>query len=338
MSKKKKTEKQKDFAKAKLRVGKSKAKPDNHTDTSFVARAISLPHQSIAPRSDQDAEKNFVHQLSLTKHHSSTTRKEVLKSLQQNLPSNPSLYKPLLTSIMPLVHDSSQLVREELAVLLKKCAESQPGLLDLHITAVILFVHSAMSHIQPEVRASSTRFLDIVLQHAPEALSRSYFVKTLRSFFTIMAWNLRDDKTSVSLAVTTSSSLGGASKRARVGHVAVLQHFLQSTLFHSAPESPPVAVSYIHPQTSRYLLPVVSHPYALLKLFAPETPKSDDMYALATLESMATDDLDTRRKIVGDIFLEQLVKNLGNLVKEGGDIGRESRSCLALLEKLAAES
>lgn len=331
---KKKTEKQKDFVKPKLRVGKTKAKPDNHTDTSFVAKSISLPNQSIAQKSDKNDEKDFLHQLSLTKHHSSTTRKEVLKSILLQLPSNPSLYKQILSSIMPLVHDSSQQVREEVASLLQKCAETQSGLLDLHITSVILFVHSAMSHIQPDIRSSSTKFLDIVLQHALEAVARSYFVKTLRSFFTIMSWNLRDDKKSLSLAVTTSSSIGGTSKKARVGHLAVLLRFLESTLFQKTAETTLVPINYIHPQTSHYMLPTNPHPYASLKLFTQETPQADDMFSLASLESLATDNLDTRRKIVHDVFQEPLRKNLTNLVKEGGEVGREAKSCLGVLDRL----
>lgn len=49
-SKRKKAEKQKDFVKAKLRVGKTAAKPDNHTDTSFIAKSISIPNQTINKR------------------------------------------------------------------------------------------------------------------------------------------------------------------------------------------------------------------------------------------------------------------------------------------------
>lgn len=337
MAKKKKTEKQKDFVKPKLRVGKTKARPDNHTDTSFVAKSISLPNQSIAQKSnknDKNDEKEFLHQLSLTKHHSSTTRKKVLKAILLQLPSNPSLYKQILTSIMPLVHDSSQQVREEVASLLQKCAETQSGLLHLHITSVILFVHSAMSHIQPDIRSSSTKFLDIVLQHALDAVARSYFVKTLRSFFTIMAWNLRDDKKSLSLAVTTSSSIGGTSKKARVGHLAVLLRFLESTLFQKSAESALAPTNYIHPQTSHYIMPTNPHPFASLKLFTQKAPQADDMFSLASLESLATDDLDTRRKIVHDVFQEPLRKNLTNLVKEGGEVGREAKSCLGVLDRL----
>lgn len=54
-SKRKRKEKQKDFAKAKLKVGKTAQKPDNYTDTSFKSKTISLPNQSIASSSNYGA-------------------------------------------------------------------------------------------------------------------------------------------------------------------------------------------------------------------------------------------------------------------------------------------
>lgn len=42
-STRKKKEKQKDFKKPKLKVGKAKAKPANFTDTSFKSKCESLP-------------------------------------------------------------------------------------------------------------------------------------------------------------------------------------------------------------------------------------------------------------------------------------------------------
>lgn len=148
-SKRKKAEKQKDFTKAKLKVGKTAAKADNHTDTSFTAKTISLPNQSLNKKQATSAlstskreEVDLTHQLSLTKHHSSDTRKEILNQIQQHLPSNPSLYKQILTSIIPLILDQSQKVRNALMALFSACAKKQPGLLDLHLRSIILFIHS----------------------------------------------------------------------------------------------------------------------------------------------------------------------------------------------------
>lgn len=47
-STKKKKEKKKDFQKPKLRVGKTKAKPANFTDTSFKSKGTSIPQSAAA--------------------------------------------------------------------------------------------------------------------------------------------------------------------------------------------------------------------------------------------------------------------------------------------------
>ena len=146
-SKRKRKEKQKDFAKAKLKVGKTAQKPDNYTDTSFKSKTISLPNQSIASSSNYGASSGasrsllstgpslavLTHQLSLTKHHSSNTRKEVLNYLQTHLPENPSYYKNIMTSILPLILDEDKEVRKALISLLSAIFAKQPGLIDLHL-------------------------------------------------------------------------------------------------------------------------------------------------------------------------------------------------------------
>lgn len=164
MSKRKKTEKQKDFAKKKLKVGKTAAKADNHTDTSFTAKTISLPNQSLnkknAPVKSSSLSNNtnvtkladvdLTHHLSLLKHHSLTTRKEVLTYIETHLPTNsPSTYKQIIQSCVPLISDESLSTRLLLVQLFNACAKARPGLLDLHIKTLILFIHSAMTNIQP---------------------------------------------------------------------------------------------------------------------------------------------------------------------------------------------
>ncbi|OJT03033.1 hypothetical protein TRAPUB_6376 [Trametes pubescens] len=54
-STKKKKDKAADFSKAKLKLGKGKQEANNVIDTSFKARSIALPSQSIATDRDTDA-------------------------------------------------------------------------------------------------------------------------------------------------------------------------------------------------------------------------------------------------------------------------------------------
>ncbi|KAG7662684.1 IPI1 [[Candida] subhashii] len=355
-SKRKRQEKAKDFVKTKLRVGKTAAKPDNYTDTSFVAKTISLPNQSISTRStttktatttNKSQDVDLSHHLSLTKHHSSTTRKEVLNYIENHLPSNPSSYKQILTSTIPLILDESAKVRTALMSLLSASAKKQPGLLDLHIRSIILFINSAMTHIQPDIRHSSTKFLDILIEHAGESLTKGYFIKIIRSYFTLMAWNLIEDKKSNSIAISANTaSLGGGTKKARIGHLEVLKKFLKVSLFamDNSEEHDMEGLISVHPQSYRYILQSMGTPqaYASLKLFVKELPKrhderggsSDDSFTIKDLDSISAEDLETRKKVMVDVFMNQMIKHLKGLIKEGGEVGREANSCLSLLEEL----
>lgn len=351
-SKRKKAEKAKDFKKKKLKVGKTAARADNHTDTSFKSKLISLPNQSLNKKQPKDAkelqEVDLSHHLSLTKHHSNITRREVLAYIEQNLPTNPTMYKSILTLTIPMIHDQSKSTRAALVSLLKKCAEKQPGLLDLHVRSVVLFIHSAMTHIVPDIRNNSSAFLQILLTYAPNSLVKSYFIKTIKSYFNLLSWTLNDDKKAVSLAISTSSEIGGTSKKARITHVAVLKEFLQKSLFTEETEISNIDMITIHPQTSKYLIPQnTPQPYEPLNLFvSTQKPREEDSvknmkevddgsFSIKDLDTLSAEDLDTRRKVMKDVFLEPLLKNLNAFIKEGGELGKESHGCVKLLNKLA---
>lgn len=359
-SKRKKAEKKKDFVKKKLKVGKTAAKPDNHTDTSFVSKTISLPNQTLNKKTvnggtEHKEEVDLTHHLSLTRHHSSQTRKEVLNYIEQHLPSNPSLYKQILTSVTPLVLDESQSVRKCLVSLLTACAKNQSGLLDLHIKSLILFIHSAMTHIKPDVRNSSSSFLSVLVSNAPNSLARSYFIKTMKSYFALMSWALTDDKKSLSMAISTSSSIGGSTKNARIGHLKILRDFLKICIFPHKDENinelDPNQICQTHPLSYKYLVPDTTQPYTSLKLFVHEMAQlkstgddekdsrgsGDGSFTINDLNTISAEDLDTRRKVMHDVFLKPLMKNLNNMIKEGGEVGRESNSCLAILNEFQQE-
>ncbi|MCP8718727.1 MAG: IPI1/TEX10 family protein [Asgard group archaeon] len=357
-SKRKKKEKQKDFVKAKLKVGKTAQKPDNYTDTSFKAKTISLPNQSIASNvkskssgssgtstsssgSDKVSLAALNHQLSLTKHHSPNTRKEVLLYLQTHLPANPSYYKNIMTSILPLILDEDKDVRKALMELISAIAAKQPGLIDLHLRSMILFILSAMSHIVPNIRTTSTHFLKIVVENSHGNLLNSYFVKVMRNYFVLMGWSLNEQDSALkSVAITNLSlnAMNAGSKIARVGHLQNLNKFLLKSLqYDDGKDSGELQMEVsIHPQSYRYLLNNTIQPYQPLKLFVNEF-KSDlhntDGISMLDLNSISTEDLDTRKKIMNDVFKPLLIKNLNAFVKEGGDIGREANNCISIINE-----
>ncbi|KAF3987385.1 hypothetical protein FT663_04480 [Candidozyma haemuli var. vulneris] len=350
-SKRKKQEKKKDFQKAKLKVGKTAKKPDNYTDTSFTAKAISLPNQSVTKKTTTSSGPvDLSHHISLTKHHSAQTRKEVLGFIENHLPSNPSLYKQIITATVPLITDSNQGVRSALISLIRACANKQSGLLELHMRAIVLFLNSAMTHIQPDIRASSTSLLAVLVDLAPEPLVKGYFVKIMKSYFSLMSWPLTGDRKAVSLAVNSNGSLGGG-KKSRAQHIKVLAQFLDAALSDEAVKKSAFLTDWSdvilpHPSTPNLLLPQTPQAFAHYKFFVDELPSStsasvsknteDGVYSLREAESMSTNDIQTRQKIMNDVFAEGVLKNLQNAVKEGGEIGAEANGCIATIEKLKA--
>lgn len=338
-SKRKQKEKQKDFKKAKLKVGKTAKKPDNYTDTSFKAKTISLPGQSI---SIVHGSKDFTHQLSLLKHHSSTTRKEVVINITQNLPSNPAAYKLIISAAVPLILDESKLVRTEVMNLLKEIGRKQPGLLDLHKRSIVLFIISAMTHIQPDIRNTSTKFLATLLEYSDLKL---YFVKILKNFFILMSWSLLDDNKSKGVSITTNSTilLGPNTKKARIDHLRVLVQFLKKNLLDDSEQGlvdADFSRIYTHPQTYKYLIPTTPQAFLALNLFGREI-KSDlsatGSIAIQNLDTMTTEDIETRLNIMNDIFKDRMILNLKGLCKEGGEVGREASTCIDILEGISVK-
>lgn len=375
-SKRKKKEKAKDFVKQKLKVGKTAAKPDNHTDTSFKAKRIHIATQSISTRglsastsapsknadgnletrsvvssASNEAEINRL--LLLVKHHSANTRKEVLLQLIPLLPSNPTPYRAIMTSLIPMMLDQTLDVRKTLVQVFQSVATRQKGILDLHIRSYVLFVHSAMTHIMPEIRSTSTLFLEVVVENAPMSLARSHFIKTMQLFFSLMSWNLNPSAKG-SLAVSTSSAIGGVTKRARAVHIRVLTKFLSASLFPEALDQAKNETQCftIHPQTIRYIMPITTQPYSALKLFVKDVKRSsetdsesangaaatkkldDGKFTILDLNTLSSEDYDTRRKIIVDIFLNPMTKGLDLLIKEGGEVGKEAKACLAVLDRI----
>lgn len=350
-SKRKRQEKKKDFQKAKLKVGKTAKKPDNFTDTSFTAKSISLPNQSVSKKTSSGP-VDLSHQISLTKHHSSQTRKEVLGFIENHLPSNPSLYKQIITATIPLITDLSPGVRLALVSLLKACANKQSGLLELHMRSIVLFLNSAMTHIQPDIRASSTSLLEILVDLAPEPLVKGYFVKVLKSYYALLSWPLTGDRKAVSLAVNSNGSLGGG-KKSRAQHIRILRKFLNAALDEDAAKKSVLSIDWSqvnvpHHTTPNFMIPQIPQAFSSFKFFVDELPSStskaasentkEGEYSLREAETMSTEDIHTRQKIMKDVFLNSILKNLANASKEGGEVGIEANGCIETINALKNSS
>lgn len=319
--------------KAKLKVGKTKAKPTNYTDTSFVAKSISLPTQSLSR--NEDADVDLIKRLSLLKHHASQTRKETLIFIEQHLPENPALYKQIITAIVPLIIDQSLSVRTALVSLLTEIGKRHPNLIELHTRSIILFVHSAMTHITPAIRSDSVRFLNLLIAYGPNALIKSSWVKTLKSFFILLNWTLNSSKQSVSLAIT-SSVTSNISTKAKQQALDSLVRFLKIGVFQEPSTESTTQLRTVHPLTKHYLLPAAPQPFASLKLFTREltTTNRNSSDETIDLNKVSCEDYETRIQVFCEHFSQPAQKNLVNLIKEGGELGKSANTLQNLLERV----
>ena len=154
------------FKKAKLRVGKPSKPPANFTPTAFAAKQIVVASQSSLQHDRRtETTSQLLHHLSLLSHHSPSTRRDSLAFLADNLASPPAVPPAvLLPRLAPIILDPSDNVR---AQLLRLLACLRPADVRLHMPLLLLHVWSAMSHIDPDVRRDSSRFLSWALATAP---------------------------------------------------------------------------------------------------------------------------------------------------------------------------
>ncbi|KAH9937104.1 uncharacterized protein B0H18DRAFT_1112984 [Fomitopsis serialis] len=182
-SSKKQKDKAADFSKAKLKLGKGKKAPSNAVDTSYKARSIALPTQSIAQPKDSEApttrrKLTFDDLTAQLKHYNSGTRKDAILGLRELLDGHPTLIHTHLTALVSnctrLIADEDASVRRTLLSflgwllpqILKQvshpvgpvhnhylCRKTFP-----HSPVLLLFTTSAQTHIFPEIRIDAIRF------------------------------------------------------------------------------------------------------------------------------------------------------------------------------------
>lgn len=389
VSARKKKERRKDFVKTKLKVGKDKAKANNHTDTSFVAKSIHLPNQSIAKAANQDGasgsdnsqggtglgSERLTHYLSLFRHHSPSTRREAVLYVQNQhvqpiltaaeaalsttttttttgtptasgASSNVGNFKLILTAVTPLLTDSDSTVRSAAHDLLKIL----PGAaLAANASFIALYIHAAMTSIDPRVRAKSTLALDTVLDSsAAEPLCRVAFVKLVTSFITMLGWtNAAAAKgvakaggsvgaNSSAMVVTTSLEFGKGSAKVAVTHLQsfhkLLAAGLQTPAEGDGSDDNTEGSQLKGPQyMTKFLVPSSSMPYLSLALFTKKAGSANnDRQTQKDGGVSITEDVESRVAFLRTHKLT-LQYGLETTLKEGGEIGRFAKQIQALL-------
>lgn len=341
VSARKKKEKRKDFVKAKLKVGKSKVKANNHTDISFVAKSISLPNQSIANSNgssvtqDKFSSATLSHYLSLFKHHSAVTRKEAILFVQLNLQKHSEVksagsssinYKQVLSAVAPLLTDQSSSVRNAVLGLLKSLPEE--AILS-NCEILILYINSSMTSIDPAIRAKSTQALDILLDSISirSVILRVGFIKLLSSFLSLLGWNVDDGKNADGMGknsylVTTSLEFGESNLSTLSTHLRSLFALLQYGLRSQVDDD----IKNIRGgRYETFLIPQSSLPFLSLHLFNSSSDRNSETEGI-------TEDFIAREKAVKSKILG-IKYGIEKTQKEGGEVGRITKQLKELMTK-----
>lgn len=175
---KKKKEKAADFSKAKLKLGKGKKLPANQIDTSFKARSIALPTQSIVLEKDPNApitkrKLTFTDLVTHLRHHNSSVKKDALLGLRELFEAHPNLIEPSLatllsTCVRSIASEDASVRRALLSFFTWLFPRILIHSLAPHSSTLLLFTTSGQTHIFPEIRIDAVRFLDLYLETFPD--------------------------------------------------------------------------------------------------------------------------------------------------------------------------
>ncbi|KAH8835220.1 hypothetical protein DL96DRAFT_1729748 [Flagelloscypha sp. PMI_526] len=171
-SSKKRKDKAADFSKSKLKLGKGKQLATNAIDTSFKARSIALPTQSIALEKDQDEP--------LTRRKAdANVRKDAISGLKELFTSYPSLIQESLPRVFSasarLICDEESGVRKTLLTFYTSLLpQIAPDSLQPYAPTLLLFATAAQTHIFPEIRVESLRFIDLFLEYMPSSVTQGW--------------------------------------------------------------------------------------------------------------------------------------------------------------------
>jgi pre-rRNA-processing protein IPI1 len=221
-----------------------------------------LPQQAIVR--DKESDEAFEHFLSLTKHHNSDTRKEALVQIQTHVHQHLGNLRPVFQATAPLILDESKKVRDMVEQLYGSVELKQH--LHAHGALVMLYVHSAMTNIGPEVRGQSTNFLTLLLDSAPREVARLAWTRTISNFFPLLGWPIdvsssKSEKLA-SATVTTGLSFGTSASKYKLAHITALKSLLTTCLDDELDGDETIQASQYHPDTLKFLLPTTNSSFA----------------------------------------------------------------------------
>ncbi|KAF9430404.1 hypothetical protein BGZ76_000851 [Entomortierella beljakovae] len=217
-SSKRKKEKNADFKKTKLKVGKKKAVSDSFTDTSFKSKAISLPSQSISH--DKTAlltnsrNVTFAELITQLKHFSPGTRKDAILGLRDLFHRHPHLLPLhlgiLVNAVVRLLIDDSGVVRKALQTFLGEFIPMlHPRDIQPFLPLLVVYTCSAMTHILEDIREDALKFMDLWIAAGGQIVVNGFWDKIIPNYVSLLTSDSNASKASkLSSAMSFTASAG----------------------------------------------------------------------------------------------------------------------------------
>lgn len=314
--------------KTKLKVGKTKPKAANFTDTSFKAKSIVLSKQSLSVEAPS-IDAQFSHHVSLLRSKSDTQRRDSLAHLTTVLTTSPSAPLPepvtvLVPKLQPLILDSSPAIRQQLLKLLR-CLPAKA--IERQAEQMLLYQRAAMTHLSADIRTYSLDVLDWLLESAGEEIvsCAGGWYKTLRCFLGLLGWANTSSGSSWTTSSVRAAAKPGAETKALIKQVTSLTNLVRAGV--AAPQSDDLHVvsgsGFPYTSMQQHTIPARTSAYAHLNLFGLEREEDNQMLQ----------DREDRQRVFAACFHDKIQKGIEQLKKEAGESGRVA----AQLQKAISE-
>lgn len=193
-SNRKKKLKQQDFAKKRLKVGKTQYQ-ENLTRTEFKAKRITISGSTKNLVANGSVKAEYMKKFSILKNTTGnlTSRKEISTELNDKLDKNLDdvPLDELLKVIRLLFIDQSKKIRQDGYDMLSKLVKSSLNLVILNHDSIMLFLFSAMTHLKPTIRQDSARILILLLTSGDrlrDLTLNNYWVRIWKNLMILMNW------------------------------------------------------------------------------------------------------------------------------------------------------
>ena len=326
-SAKKKREKKKDFQKTKLKVGKTRPKADNHTETNFRAKALVLNQQLNVDA--PSVVQQFHHHVSLLSSKSDSQRRDSLAFLTTYLASAsgathlPQTIGSLVEKASPLILDGSASVRGQLLKFLQVLPRSD---VQDQVPRLLPHVRAGMTHLARDLRLYAVDVLSWIIATAPTDLvsCSGGWTLTLECFTTMLAWRSAE----LGKYSAMQPTLGDSKSTAKV--ITVLAEFLEAGLLEEASKEnvQPLVLNFPYWDLQHHRIPTKSNAYAYLNLFGTNQDE----------KALMLEDREDRLRVYKSSFASLIEAGMAAGKKEGGEIGRATGLLSKVLDRSSSQS